>query len=291
MVDRWDKKLRQSSELGQGYITDAEIIRWFAEQQSNHHSPYEIAESRRRENVIRLQCRKLSRAGLLAEHSHDVFYITNKGRDYHRGKIAPPAKNGQLKTEEMEEADKGETAGILTDVSGIDADNIEIINEDLFSHPEHEYGNRGSPAETRASIHRVKDYRINRVIREFPCSEPLPAQCAHWVSAFAGLHFFPDANHRTAVISLGVLLEKNDAVFKNLDAGNISRAVLESKLARLLHSDVRFNTLWKKDELYAVWHQYFSYLLYDVGDTLPTTPSDQYLRSVLEKARNETLGR
>lgn len=39
---------------------------------------------------------------------------------------------------------------------------------------------------------------------------------------------------------------------------NIDRAVVKSKLLRLFHADVTFETLWRRDELYNHWYRYFT---------------------------------
>lgn len=44
------------------------------------------------------------------------------------------------------------------------------------------------------------------MIEKFPTDRPLPEQCALWMHAVIGKHFFDDANHPTAVALLRKLL-------------------------------------------------------------------------------------
>lgn len=175
----------------------------------------------------------------------------------------------------------------ITDFSILDAETVKQINLGIFEEGEDdEYGwVKGDPSLTERRIRNVKEFQINRVMREFPTNEPLPQQCAHWMRAFSGLHFFPDANHRTGMNTLQILVEESDYPGSLPISEDIERFVLQSKLTRHLNSKIRFNRLWKRDAHYALWHQYFRNLLCDVPDRHPITPSDDQLRQTLHYAR------
>lgn len=65
---------------------------------------------------------------------------------------------------------------------------------------------------------------------------------------------------------------------------NIERAVLESRIARFTRSDIRFDTLWKRDALYQVWHRYLRFVLCDDGQKRHEL-SEHHLRLILNYAR------
>lgn len=104
----------------------------------------------------------------------------------------------------------------------------------------------------------VKGTRLYRIFRAFPRDVPVAAQCAHWMRAFAGLHFFPDANHRTGMALLQGLLKLNGVDDTGLPGRRIDRAVIRSKSIRILQLDrLTLRDLWKTDELYYHWYRYF----------------------------------
>jgi len=77
----------------------------------------------------------------------------------------------------------------------------------------------------REQIWRVRNGDLRRVIEDFPRDVPLVAQCALWMHALVGRHFFPDANHRTAIATLRRLLREN-----GIDTGEWP--VVKTKVAR-----------------------------------------------------------
>lgn len=277
----WDFDTARYDPAAQNYIDAEGILRWIDE--SSEASPKDIAESRRRENVIRVQCRRLQEAGLVAEVGYETYTLTDEGvrfleRDSEVEISSVAARHSTL-DRNWRIADFGELE------SGV----FKRLNEEaFFDDPENDYGLVEHDRETtRRRIRNVKDYRIDRVMREFPRDEPAPQQCAHWVRAIVGLHFFPDANHRTAMGTLSFLLDINGIPYPASEwpGTEIERAVLKSKLIRLLFVDVRFDNLWEKDELYTHWHRYFRDVLCEVSNHPNRDYSISELRELLQHVR------
>lgn len=269
------------------YLSDIEILDRL--ESKAHATPFDLASNRYRENVIRLQCRDLVRVGVVSRITHDTFTITDAGRDYLAGTKRYPTTDGLFDVAHLPGCTYPSQDWRLTDFSILDPDTIKQINYEEFknaSTDEHGWVDN-SPDMTRRRIWNVKRCQLNRIIREFPTNEPLPQQCAHWMRAFAGLHFFPDGNHRTGMNTLQILVEECDFPGSLPIAGNVERFVLQSKLLRHLTADIRFNTLWKRDEHYRLWHQYFRSLLCDVDDRRLPDPSTDHLRQVLNYAREQ----
>lgn len=264
------------------YLSDWVILEELGD--ADHLSPSELARSRFRENVIRLQLRDLRRVGLVDEYAHDTFQLATRGRVALADKSQVPATEEMIDVRSVRPEAFPDPKDCLTDFSNLDGETIKQINFDIIEDSSEEYGwIQGSPDVTRRRINNVPDTDLHRLMREFPTHDPLPQQCAHWLRAIAGLHFFPDANHRTAMSSLSVLYETNTG--SPLPVGeNIERVVLESKLARYLLSDIKFDTLWVRDPLYDVWHRYFRQVLCGDGARRHHPPT-HHLRLILNYAR------
>jgi len=97
---------------------------------------------------------------------------------------------------------------------------------------------------------------------------PLKAQCAGWMHAVVGKHFFRDANHRTAVALLRRLLDANGIVYADWSLDRLKEAREKSHRVRREIERVRLDTLYKKDALYDVWFEFFT----DELQVLETTP-------------------
>ncbi|MFQ3320815.1 MAG: prophage maintenance system killer protein, partial [Natronomonas sp.] len=143
---------------------------------------------------------------------------------------------------------------------------------------------------TKRRIWNVKNSRLSRLMREFPTNEPLPKQCAHWMRAIAGIHLFPDANHRTGINTLQILVAENPCEVELTISGEIEWYVLQSKLIRHLQADVRFDTLWKRDEHYTLWHRYFRSELCGEDHAHAKQADIEHLRTVLSHARKQKEG-
>lgn len=263
---------------------DQYILEWLVE--NGPATPREICEQQKRENVIRTRCRSLADLKFVSSISDDVFSISEIGlsylkSDYRIEKISraislqPTTEYPLLNTNR-----KRITSLSVLDPADIIYQNIRFL-EDVPN-----YGKiRGNVQETRDTINNVSEGDLHRVIKEFPLNEPLDQQCAHWVRAFAGLHFFPDANHRTAMATLSAILEANGFPCPKWSERGIRRAVVLSKLIRLLHADIRFDNLWVKDEHYYHWLRYFQNHLFDIDNSSQGNYPIEDLEKVLEDAR------
>lgn len=272
------------------YRSDVDVLR--AVREHGQATPKLLAQSRYRENVLRLQCRDLCRLGALVACSHDTFEITELGIGVLAGDDSLPRNHGVFDLEACPSVQLPPAEWRITDFDILDAETIKEINLGLFEEAEEDgYGwVDGDPELTRRRIQNVKDFRIDRLMSEFPTTEPLPQQCAHWMRAYAGLHFFPDANHRTGMNTLQILFEENIDSDSLPISDDIERFVLQSKLTRHLNSRIEFDTLWKRDAHYTLWHQYFRNLLCDVPDRHPISPPTEHLRQTLRFARKNSDG-
>lgn len=266
----------------QMYLSDQDILEIFTE--NSHLSPYEIAENRYRENVIRLQLRDLKRIDIVREKAHDTYEMTEYGHSVYRNEHTLPCQGGLFDIESISPKSRPKAEWSMTDFSKLDGETIKKLNFENIEDSSQEYGwVEESPSLTRQRVSNVPDTDLHRTIREFPTHDPLPQQCAHWMRALAGMHWFPDANHRTGMNSLSIPYEllTGDSLPISLE---IERTVLESKLSRHLLTHISFNTLWKRDSLYCVWHRYFRRLLCGDG-TRTHEPPKHHLRLVLNYAR------
>lgn len=268
------------------FISYTDILYWLSE--LGPASPRDVAESRRRENVIRLQCRELRECGLLDEYTHDVYLLSDRGQKYIDGEISLPEEDDDIAVEKLDSTPRWrEDTARITDLSGIDAETIIAFNFDRYENDT--YGLvRGSRSLTKQRIGNVAECDLDRVIREFPTEEPFIQQCAHWVRAISGLHFFPDANHRTAMGSLRVLLYYNAILPPDEWPGReLDRRVIKAKFIRNFIVDVRFDNLWRKDELYHLWHRHFRNLFLKLENTTYHARRTKRLGRALDAARNQ----
>ncbi|MCX2818148.1 hypothetical protein EGH25_02110 [Haladaptatus sp. F3-133] len=150
------------------------------------------------------------------------------------------------------------TGSRITDLSSIDAENFKLRNERFFNRgydydaqPHHGVG------EVRRKIWNTRNGDLRRVLRDFPKDAPLLDQCAGWMHAVAGKHFFPDANHRTAMALLRKLLRDNSIELAPLPPQRAREASLRSHEVRNKIEPVRLDTLYRKDRLFLVWRLYF----------------------------------
>lgn len=268
------------------FVSYRDVLEWVSDVEVA--TPRDVAESRRRENVVRVQCRDLADCGLLEEVTHDVYALSERGRAYLEGELSLPEENGDVAVDQLRPEPRGEAVpGRITDLSSLDAETLIAFNFDRYH--DDTYGLvEGSRERTKRRIGNVSEADLDRVIREFPTAEPLTQQCAHWVRAISGLHFFPDANHRTAIGSLRALLHFNDVEVPAAWPGReLDRTVLKAKFVRNFVVDVRFDTLWKRDELYRLWHRHFRNLFLDVAAETYHANSTNRLGRALDAARRQ----
>lgn len=248
---------------------DHYIIEWIC--QNGPATPKEISEDQKRENVIRIRCENLVKDGAIQRITHELYSLTEHG-------LGVATKNDSIEPHE-----KAMFKGFnrITDFSEIDPEDIKWRNRRYFENRDHHY--EPVTPHTQRKIANVRNGDLNRVMEEFPYDDPLTEQCAHWVRAIIGLHFFPDANHRTAMAILNALLQLNGLDRIEWEGKRYQTAIFKSKLIRRLVIDVRFDNLWCKDELYTLWHRYFTYVLYDVPSYNHQTPNVPGVEQILEK--------
>lgn len=215
-------------------------------------TPKQVSEDRLRENVVRLRCHDLASDGLLEEPTLDVFRLSTRGSEF------------VTSTYDIEPVEPTVLESIST-MGDLDPEDIKWQNTRYLDHPQHRY-DLDQLTKTRAhqEISVTRNGKLSRVMNEFPFSDSLSDQCAHWVRALVGLHFFPDANHRTAMTTLNTILAMNDIVPISWRDKRYRTAIFKSKLMRRFVVDVRFDTLWYRDELFRNWQRYFREILYDV---------------------------
>ena len=151
----------------------------------------------------------------------------------------------------------------IADLSSIEPENFKFRNTKFLSDQDLQYDNpQGkSFAQQREEIWRVRNGDLNTVLEEFPTDRPLPEQCALWMRAVVGKHFFEDANHRTAMALLRKLLRENDIAAGEWPVERVEEVRDRSHAVRQEIPPVRLDTLYEKDELYRVWLQFFTDVL------------------------------
>jgi len=237
-------------------------------------SPKDISQNQYRENVIRTDCWELERSGLIFNCTEDVFALSETGVSYTESTYGVSGFAGYSPATENQ----------LTDFDEIDPEDIKWRNRRYLTNRDHRYDlNNESRQAVNDSISSVRNSDLNRVMTEFPDAEPLVDQCAHWVRAIAGLHFFPDANHRTAMSTLNTALVLNGIDRIEWAGDRYQIAIFRSKLLRRFSVDVRFDTLWRRDELFQNWRRYFAEQFYDVSQYEYKQPSHKRFEKLLRE--------
>lgn len=148
----------------------------------------------------------------------------------------------------------------IRDLSSIEPENFKFRNTEFLRSDDHHYDNPYDRtfAEQRANVWRVRNADLERVLEDFPTDRPLPEQCALWMHAVVGKHFFEDANHRTAIALLRKLLVDNDIDVGEWPTDRVEEVRDESHTVRREIDPVRLDTLYREDELYRVWLAFFA---------------------------------
>lgn len=150
----------------------------------------------------------------------------------------------------------------ITDLSAIRAENFKFRNtEFLRDSDDYELTGRETFEELRQQIWVTRNSDLRRILYDFPTDAPLNEQCAGWMHAVAGKHFFPDANHRTALATLRKLLRENSIPLGEWPASISKQVVLHSHRVRSEIDNVHLNTLYRHDRLFLVWLLYFNVVL------------------------------
>lgn len=143
----------------------------------------------------------------------------------------------------------------ITKISITPGDIIQT-NRDFLNSEDQEYDTLYGILKTRKQINRVSESDIQRVIGEFPYNEDLIDQCALWIHALVGKHFFPDANHRTAIATLRSILDENNINIWKIKNNEIKDVISKSKTERRKLS-ISIDKIYQRDNLFSVWKEYF----------------------------------
>jgi prophage maintenance system killer protein len=79
--------------------------------------------------------------------------------------------------------------------------------------------------------------------------------------AVVGKHFFPDANHRTAIALLRQLLRENGIEPGKWPVERTKRVRDESHDVRAELPPIQMDTLYERDDLFELWRAYFTDVL------------------------------
>lgn len=198
---------------------------------------------------IQNRCKELAIHGLLQELNEGEFKITEAGLLYLQGEIDCNSIAGSFDR--------------LIDLSYFDAEDIKYRNA-KFLRESDRYTIRTdeTKSDVNSKIWRVRNGDIRRLLRRFPRDVPLVEQCAYWMRAWTGKHFFRDANHRTSFVLLRNLLQERDFDIVDWSTNRSKQAVRESKIERRKRY-YSLETLFLDDEHYLVWWFYFIDVLPD----------------------------
>jgi len=276
-------------------LTDIEILEHIYDSENTTSTICDLSESRRSKSRLRLQCRYMVKAGLLFHAGNESFTLTEFGQEFLGDDSILAHDDGYLNISEMIDLAKKR----ISDFGGVSQEYVKKQNYEYFDtvrdpskNSEQDYSvDARDPRRKEKKVLSAKKWKIDRIIRELPRTEPVVSQCAHWMTSIAGLHLFPDANHRTAMITLYALVLDNEIVHEDHrwpgKEEEIGKAVLLSKYHRYLSPRHTFDRLWRRDTLYWHWYQYFEYLLNNVEYPALNNHSEGKLRRKLQLVRSE----
>lgn len=204
-----------------------------------------------RDEIFR-RCQELSTHGLAQDLSDQRKHkITEAGERYLDGKAS------------AENPEKG--LDRLIDFSALSAEDFKFRNTKfLMSDGRYDLREHERRADVREAIWRVRNNDIHRALRRFPRDVPLIDQCAFWMRAFTGYHFFPDANHRTAIALLRNRLLDRGFRIGNWPTQRTQDAIWESKYHRLNRGCFyQLDSLYERDKHFYSWWFYFVDVLPD----------------------------
>jgi hypothetical protein len=146
----------------------------------------------------------------------------------------------------------------ITDLAGLDAEDFKYRNTQfLKGDTVYEQTGHETFEQLRRQIWNVRNSDLREVFRQFPRDDPLREQCAGWMHAVVGKHFFPDANHRTAVVLLRRLLRQNGINYRTWSRSRLAAVRDKSHTVRGEIEPIRLDTLYQRDRLYDVWLEFF----------------------------------
>jgi prophage maintenance system killer protein len=146
----------------------------------------------------------------------------------------------------------------ITEVNWLEAENLKTRNH-WWVDGDKEYTRTGreTPEQLHHEISNVRNGDLRKVMKNFPIDWPLCEQCAAWIHAIAGKHYFPDANHRTAIGTLRELLRYNGITHISFPAQELEKATKRSHTVRKEITNVELDTLYRKDKLWLLWVLFF----------------------------------
>lgn len=151
----------------------------------------------------------------------------------------------------------------ITDLSSLYAEDIKMRNTVIMNSDRQPYDilDHQTWQDVRHRIWVTRNGDIRRVFEDFPRDDPLVEQCAGWVHAIAGRHFFPDANHRTAIATLRTLLRQNGIAPGRWPTHLSKEATIRSHTVREEIENICLDTLYRRDRMFLVWVLYFKQVL------------------------------
>ena len=147
----------------------------------------------------------------------------------------------------------------ITGFSTLSAEDVKKRNTFFFEREDHHYDQPRhlSDRRLRKRIWNTKNGKIRKAFRRFPRDKPIRIQCALWMRAFVDKHFFPDANHRTAMSLLRDVLQQNSIPPGKWPPDETRKARNESHAVREELPPITLDEIYKQDRLYLVWWRYF----------------------------------
>lgn len=151
----------------------------------------------------------------------------------------------------------------IIDLSSLEPENFKFRNTEFLKMDQHHYDNPHDKTfrQQRKEIWQVRNGDIETVLEDFPRDRPLLEQCALWMHAVVGKHFFEDANHRTAMALLRKLLRENGIDISEWSTDRVKEARDESHRVRKEIPSIHLDTLYEKDDLYHIWLRFFEDVL------------------------------
>ncbi len=92
----------------------------------------------------------------------------------------------------------------------LSADDVRRTHLKIFYDPEQPYDARESPQETLREILNARSGDITRLLRtvQLETEQTVPQAWSYHMAIWAGLHIWPDANHRTALYTFNMAARK-----------------------------------------------------------------------------------
>lgn len=147
--------------------------------------------------------------------------------------------------------------GGIGSLGELEPEDLKWRNRRFFRHPDHEFITQLSEQATLRQIENVRNSDLRRLFDEFPHEKHLYKQCAHWAAAVTGKQYFPDANHRTAMLTLEYLLRENNIVLTVWPGPRYEQTIEKSKRWVNSSGPRRLDHLWRQDSHYRIWLDHF----------------------------------